>query len=240
MKSFILTCLILSVSLTTFAQKPTKVQLSEQLTTEKHQVSNFTGIDISSDFKAYVTFGSETSLEIKSNENMHAHIVVKQKDDMLVITEKDNLWLKGDQTLEAHITVPTLDYIKGSEDAIIVLKNELVANSLKLVLDEDSTIEGELTLKTLDIDLDEDSYATVSGRADKVSGKLKEDSEFKNYDFVIGDLDLTLIEDSVAELTVLGEMSLNLMGDSEMSFKGNPTIKRKIIVGDSELRQVNK
>jgi len=182
---------------------------------------NFVGINISTDFKAVVTKGNETSVRIECDDNLMPHILVEIQGGILHVRKNKNWNIRGKETLIAHITMPRIKSIHGSDDAVIELTNKFSPSELQIV-----KLRG-------------DSYMTVWGSAKEVNARLRGDSEIKDYDFVITNLNLDLDGDSIAELTVEGIMDVDLDGDSEMRYKGSPKIRRQSVRGDSDLRKVN-
>ncbi len=215
------------------------IKASGKVVTKDYQVSDFSGVDISTDFQAYITFSDQTSVTIEVDDNMVNFVEVNVNNGVLSVRENSRSWVKGKQTLNAYISVPSLDYIKGSSDAIIVLKNPLNTDRLKVDLSGDSTLEGEVNANSIDTYLKGDSYLTISGGADHLKGDVSGDSEIRNYDLVIKNIDLKLRGDSVAEVTVQESMKVDLNGDSEMRYKGNPEVMKQYVRGDSEIRKVN-
>lgn len=226
-----------ALSLQSFAQQT--INPSGNVISKDYSVSSFDGVEISTDFHAFITFGNETAVRIEADDNMHEHLTVAVSEGHLTVRHKSGMNIRGKETLIAHITVPSLDYIQGSADAVIVLKNELKADELKVELRGDSTLDGDIVAGNMHVDLRGDSYLTISGRANKLEAHLRGDSEIKDFDFTVGELDLDLAGDSIAELTVENHMDVNINGDSEMRYKGNPKTGRQIVRGDSELHKVN-
>lgn len=228
--------LFLLASLSTFAQKVIKP--SGNITTESHNLSGFTGIDISTDFKAIVTFANETSVRIEADDNMHPHLEIEVTGNTLSVRHSRGLNIRGKETLIAHITVPTLNNIAGSDDALIELKNELKSPTLKMHLSGDSMLNGMLSIGSFDVELEGDSYLTVSGSADNMHAHIKGDSMIKDFDFVVQDLNLSLKGDSMASITVQGKMNINVIGDSVMQYKGTPKIVKQHVGEDSVVRHM--
>jgi len=219
----------------------TKIKPSGNVITKDYSVADFHKINISSDFTAKVTIGGAIEVKVDVDDNMQEYVFVESKNDMLTVMQKSpsgNFWVQGKETLIAHITVPSLDYIKASEDAIVILETKLVADNLTVELEEDSTLDGELIVSSLDVNLDEDSYLTVSGKADRMTAVLTEDSEMRNMKFEVGGLDVKLEEDSIMKITVNGKLNARLNGDSEMVYRGNPTSVNQVVRGDSEIERI--
>ena len=215
------------------------IRPSGNIISENFDKKGFVGIDISTDFKAIVTKADQFSVRIESDDNLMPHILVEKRGGVLVVKHAGNLNIQGKEILVAHISMPNLESVRGSSDAIIELTNKFKIKHLLVELSSDSVLKGEIDVENLEAKLSGDSYLTFWGTANKVEAQLRGDSVIKNYDFVINQLDLDLRGDSVAELTIEDQMKVNLNGDSEMRYKGSPNIVQQSVRGDSEIYRVN-
>ena len=89
-QGLILTLLTFAFAIQSFAQWTT-IRPSGNVTTEKHNVGDFTGLKVSTDFKAYITFGPNTSVEIESDDNMHQHLKVAVEAGTLIVRQKGSI-----------------------------------------------------------------------------------------------------------------------------------------------------
>jgi len=217
------------------------IELSRNITTETKNITGFDKIDVSEDFEVHIHFSdSSEKVEIQANENLHALIQVKKEGRTLKIDTKSystGSWNnKGGakERLVAIITVTNLTEIRGNEDVTIVLEDAIQAEELTISLDEDSTLEGFLDVQYLVVKLNEDSVLDIAGSAHTMQVKANEDSSIYGYDFVVGQLDIVLNEDSEAKLTVNGDIDLRAREDSSFHYQGKGHFVRKRLTGDSE------
>ena len=220
------------------------IELSSKITTETKNITDFDKIDASEDFEVIIRFSDNSeSVKIEANENLHDLINVRKEGNTLKIDTKSystrNGWGKkggAKERLVAYITAKKLSEITGSEDVVFELEDKLVANSLKINLDEDCTLEGHIEVQNLVVELDEDSVLDLEGSAQNMELEANEDSMIKGYDFVVGDLAVELSGDSQAKLTVNGDIQLRARGDSNFHYRGKGNIVRQRLSGDSEVK----
>ncbi len=222
------------------------IKLSETITKETKNITDFDKIEISEDFKVFIRF-SETveKVEIEANENLHELIQVRQEGSRLIIDTKSYSHRSGDgwksgakERLVAYITAKKLTEISAVEDVVIELEDKLYADHLSINLNEDCTLEGNLEVEHLDVDLNEDSVLDIYGSAKTMRVDANEDSKIEGLRFVVDNLDIDLNEDSEATLTVNGEIDLSAKGDSYFHYKGDAKFTRKKLRGDSEVRNL--
>lgn len=232
-----ITLLSLAMAIQSIAQMV--VRPSGNVTKENHDVGSFTGLDVSTDFKAFITFSNTTSVQIESDDNMHKHIKVAVEGNTLVIRQKGPINVKGRETLIAHISVPSLKMIKASGDAVVKLENKLKTDVLSVSLSGDSKLDGELAVGEMTAEIRGDSYLTLSGTANLLDARVRGDSHLKSFDFEVGSLKLNLSGDSIAKLTIKESMDVDISGDSVMKYKGSPKVEHQRVRGDSELAKVD-
>ena len=217
-------CFIFSLCLTCgFSQwGDNHITLSDNITTETKNITGFDKLEVSEDFKVYIRFSDTAEkVEIRANENLHDMIEVEKSGETLKISTKSYStggWGKkrrgAEERLVAYITANNLSVIKATEDVKIVLKDNFYADNLTIDLDEDSTLEGYIEAKKLVVKLNEDSFLDIEGAVKTMKVDANEDSGIKGYDFVVGDLEIDINEDSEVKLTVNGEIDLRAKEDS--------------------------
>lgn len=213
-----------------------RVNASGEVTTVEHIFTDFTGIDISSDFKAFITITeSEESISIEADDNLHEHIVVELNGTILEIRLKNNTCIKGNETLNAYISSDMLTSFEASGDSEIFLENELQAEDVTIELSGDSKFDGLLTVTDLDVELRGDSKILLVGSTDKLEATAKGDSKIENFGFSVNKLEIDLSGDSEAYLTVHETIDISASGDSKLFYKGDASIVRQNLSGDSEI-----
>lgn len=246
MKSSILSlALTLSLTIASAQWGDNYIKLSHNITTETRNFTGFDKIEVSEDFEVRIRLSDTAEkVELEANENLHDLIQVEKEGKTLKIYTKPystsynsrNKKSGAKERLVAYITAKSLSEIKGNEDVIIVLEDKLYSDKLTIALDEDSTFEGFLEVKNLVVQLDEDCILDIEGSAQSMEVAANEDSIIKGYDFEVGDLAIELDEDSVAKLTVNGDIDLRAREDSYFHYQGEGRFTRKRLTGDSEVK----
>jgi len=222
------------------------IKLSHNIKAETKAITGFSKIDVTEDFLVYLRCADTEEVIIEANENLHDLINVEQHGETLKIftdpysySYDSRKGKKGSakEKLVAYITAKQITGITAEEDVIIELKGKLIGEELTIDLNEDSALDGELEVKNLIVNLNEDSILDIEGSAQTMKAKADEDSIIKSFDFVVGNLELDLNEDSQAKLTVNGDIDLRAREDSFFYHKGPGTFTRKKLTGDSKVKK---
>lgn len=212
------------------------IKASNDVTIETANVSNYSGLKVSNEFNAYVTFSdTEEKIEIEANDNLHRKIVVEKDGDYLVVKMKRHTIVRGRTTLNVFITTKNINKFNASGDSQIQLNSPLTTSYADINLSGDSYFSGELFVENLKIDAKGNSEASIFGTVDRLNVELKGASELKDYDLEVDDLIIELRGASDARLTANNTIDIEARGDSRLRYKGNADVTHQNLSGNSKV-----
>ena len=243
------------------------IRVSDEVSTREYDFDNITALTVATDFKAYVNFSeTEEEVRIKANNNLFGKIDIYQDGGRLTVKLKNNINIKGKETLQLFITTRQIRDFRASSDAAIYLDSPLNAPNVSVDLSSDAYFEGDITTERFDFEASSDANADVfvdANRAhlnlsssakivgefqvNEVNARLSSDSQVDLFGNV-GDLEATLSSDSRFEDygLVVDNLEISLSSDSDAYLTVNNTIdveantdSRLFYKGDAEIiRQV--
>jgi hypothetical protein len=212
------------------------IGVSDEITTKHIYVSNFTRLEVSDDFNAYIIFSdTEESVKIEANENLHRHIIIENDGGRLNIRFKNNLNVIGRETLNVFITTKRINDFRANGDSKITLNNLLTDSSIKIRVTGDSYFYGEIDANNLELIVLGDSKADLYGYAKNLDADLAGDSSLIDYDLTVENLKIKLSGDSDAYLTATESIEIDASGDSSLHYKGGAIITYQHLTGDSKI-----
>lgn len=212
------------------------IGISDDVTTKHIHVSNFTRLEVSNDFNAYITFSdTEESVEIEANDNLHRHIIVENDGGRLIIRLKNNLNVIGRETLNVYITTRKINDFRVNGDSRITLNNLLSDSSIKIRATGDSYFYGEIDTNNLDLIILGDSKADLYGYVKNLDADLAGDSSLIDYNLTVENLKVKLSGDSDAYLTITKSIEIDASGDSSLHYKGDAIVTHQHLTGDSKI-----
>ena len=222
MKSNFVLLVFLSVSILFTSCIREGINPSSNVTSVAHNVSGFSGIEVSSAFEVFVTFSdTEESVIIEANDNLQDEIIVQKVNNQLVIRLKNGINIRGNSTLNAIISTTDATAFDGSGATNFIFKNQLNADRVHIDLSGASTLSGNLVVDELNIDLSGASEVEVSGNSEDLTIEASGASNLEDYDFVTNDLNADLSGASNLEVTVNGQLNVEASGASGVYFKGD-------------------
>lgn len=217
-----------------------KITPSGPVTRESHQISGFTGLDVSNAINATVTFSdAEEGVIIEANENVQEVIEVFRQGTELVIKLKDNTSIRGNATLKATITANSLDEFEASGASAITLLDVLYGDNVSVELSGASSFWGEVRVNTIDAELSGASFMDILGKTNEAYFEASGASTLKDYDFNINSLYIDLSGASNAHFTVHETVDVEASGASNLYFAGDAMIKKQVLSGASTVTRVD-
>lgn len=140
--------------------------------TQERIVGSFSGIHQTTSADVYITKGSSTSVKVKADADKIDNIVTEVEDGILIIKTKKNF--RYIKTLEVHITMPSLDYLKNSGSGDFDISGEMEGTNVVFEINGSGDIDAELEASNLQLSISGSGDVKFSGvRGDlaiKISG----------------------------------------------------------------------
>ncbi|MEP1488377.1 MAG: DUF2807 domain-containing protein [Algibacter sp.] len=217
-----------------------RVTSDDEITFKTIDITDFNTIEIANDMNAYITFSdTEEHIEIEANENLHKYITAKKEGDKLIVKLKNNLNIRGAETLNVYITTNQIDAFKALADAKIYLQNTLITNSAEITVSADSYFTGEVDVNYLKVAAFADAKVDVYGYVNTLSTKLSADAKLEGYDLIVNNLKIDMAADCDANLTVLETIDIDAAADCVLRYKGDAIIIHQNLRVDSKIIKVN-
>lgn len=231
--SFIIFVFTLFIASNLIAQK---TQLSSDIITKSFDFSDYSKLDVASDFNVNVTLSSKKeAITVKANSNLMEYVTVYKEGNTLFLRLKKNTWFKGKMILDVAVSTAMISEYTASSDAIITLKTPLTTDTVRIDCKGDAIFKGTVTANILFVNGKSDARIILSGAATTMTLNLKSDSDFINKDFAVKNLTVSLSGDSKATLTVTEMLDATANGDSKLRYAGNPPKVRQSSHGDSDI-----
>lgn len=250
-------CFILLASFSIHAQN--RIQLSSETASKSFSFSDYTAIDVASDFKVNVGFSTnEESLVVTANDNLLDRVNIYQKGKTLYFRLEPKTNTRGRMILDVELTTAMLHSFVGSSDAIIVVKNtikhnkvdlslrsdaqftgDIEAKSLRIDASSDAQINSKVTVKDCDLKAKSDAIINLDGTIGRLYASLSSDSQFKNRNLSIEDVNIKMSGDSQAWIRITNSLEATASGDSVLKYAGNPRLINRRVTGDAKIIEVD-
>ena len=199
---------------------------SGNIVEETRGVVGATGVELSGEASLTIKQGTPEQLVLRTDDNLMSLIITEVKDNILVIGSQPNTDIEPSQTIEADLTLNTIDTINLSGVGNIASSN-LTTNHLELTM----TGVGDIAISNLEsLTLD----ALISGVGDVSISGIVEDQiinfssigEYKSDNLNSKTADVEVSNIGSATIRVSTSLNANITGSGSVFYHGSPAVTR--------------
>jgi len=209
---------------------------SGNLTTETHDLSDFSRIEAHNGFELEITMSNTFSIEITADDNVQEYVEVEKSGNTLSIRLLGTRFYDS-VTLRARVTMPDLYKIEltgGSQAAISGFSS---AHDFEADLSGGSQLSGDITAGDAEFELSGGSQVSLEGSGDDLFINASGGSQLDLEDFLIDNADINLSGGSWATININGILDANLSGGSRVEYVGDPNLGDINLSGASTVSQ---
>ncbi|MDA8218884.1 MAG: DUF2807 domain-containing protein [Dehalococcoidales bacterium] len=209
---------------------------SGKVVTKDMNISAFTKVDVSNNFKVQITQGSSYKVTITTNDNMLDFLDVHKDGQTLVLALQSGTY--SNITLQANVTMPDLQGLRlpGATNGTV--------DGFKSQSNVDIEVSGasKLTVNSEfgDVKITDSgaSHITATGSGNGLNLDVSGASTADLQGFAVKDATVGLSGASNATVDVTGRLDANLSGASTLSYTGSPTLGNVNVTGASSLKKL--
>ncbi len=199
------------------------------------EVTPFSALEVSSTFQVRVSVGSAEAVTVRVDDNIVDLLDVGVEGDTLHVGLKPSTGTMS-ATLEADVTVRTLDSLGVSGASTVTVSDSLAAHDLAVTISGASRLIAPLGIESGRLELSGASNAHLSGSAAALDVTVGGASDLEAADLSIGELTIDLSGASHAAVTVTTSLSAGASGASNLQYAGSPEIQRAETSGASSIQ----
>jgi hypothetical protein len=212
------------------------VEGSGEVVTIDVPIDDFSRLVVTHSFEVNVTVGDEPSLTLRVDDNLEASLNVGVTDDTLRIGLEPRTSVSN-ATLEADVTVTSLDAIEGS-GAVNVHLGTLTGPTLELQLSGASELDGTVDFESMTGKISGASNVSLSGRSGTLDIEASGASDLSLLDLEVDLLTVRLSGASSAEASVNDSIEASLSGASSLRYRGDPDVSTLDVSGASSIGKI--
>ncbi|MGB1247442.1 MAG: head GIN domain-containing protein [Chitinophagales bacterium] len=227
----ILFTLFISLS---FASRPIKgngINTQQEIT-----VDYFSKLSVDGMFDVQIEQGETQEVKISTDENIIKHVKAEVIDGELTITLSKPT--KNIDKIALMITVTDISVINLSGAASLYSDVVISAENLTITTIETAKAQLEVATKELYIQSSGTSQLILAGTTDDLSVVTTATSYFDGLSLETADCTASAEDVSSIRINVKNNLSVLALGNSMVSFKGNPTIEDMTVGRDSKFNML--
>ena len=198
-----------------------------------HAISVRDGIDL------VLSYGDEAVVVSAAEPKYLEHIKTVVENGVLKISYKEQGKLSWNisRKLKAYVSFKTLRAVSASGGSDVTVEGVIRSSELSIGISGGSDFSGGIEIDKFNVNQSGGSDINVTGVAKKVSINASGGSDFNGYGLTVDVCSVEASGGSDVEVTVSGELSARASGASDISYKGNPSVKESKTSGASTVSQ---
>jgi Putative auto-transporter adhesin, head GIN domain len=197
---------------------------SGNVISETRPAGNFDAISVGGGFEVEVKIGPVTSVLVEADDNIMKYIEIKTVGSTLKIGTED-LHNYSDVHMKVFITTPSLNTIKASASADVVVKDVMVSTGkITLKATSSSSIKTEVNAPEIESDANSSATINVQGKTKNYDADASSSADINSFDLLSENT--TAKASSSATVRVYASVSLNASASSsgDIEYKGAATV----------------
>ncbi len=190
---------------------------SKTITTTDYDIISAVGfIDI------HLEEGTEGNITVTTDDNLHEHLEIEVKDNVLILTTKNNVNLSTEKGV--HITVPFEQIsevtLTGSGD--IDSKDKITAEEFNTSVTGSGDIVLDVEASKVKVDVVGSGDVTLSGATTDLEVEILGSGNFKGFDLISQNTNVSCSGSGDAKVVAKGKLKARINGSGDIIYKGNP------------------
>lgn len=197
----------------------------------------FRSIEIRGPIKLYYSEDAETHVAVSANSDASRDRIrtTVSEGELKVSLENGVIWDWGNQEFRVYITAPTLERVKASGAADVIIVDALHAENLQIDFSGASDFSGKLDCTTLNVMLSGASDLKTKGTAKQANIQCSGASSFSGTSLKVNEADLNASGASGLRVAVNGTLKAKASGASHIEVKGAPKVYAQKSSGASSI-----
>ena len=200
---------------------------------ETRDVSDFTGVHVSTGIDVYLSEGNDFEVTVEADENLIEVILTEVKGDMLVV-KTDRVNIRRAKSKKVHVTLPELTELKISSAGDCEGRTPFKCDDLRLGISSAGDLSLEVEADKIFLDISSSGDAKIEGSTNVLDASLSSAGGLYAYDLIAKKVDVGVSSAGDARVHATEEISMNASSAGNIYYMGDAQIihKRKSSAGD--------
>ena len=206
-----------------------RVRGSGNVIMQSRNISNFTGVSISSAMDLYVKQDSAFSVKVETDDNLQRYIIVREEGGLLRISQENNLNLDVTGKIKVFVSAPAYKSLEATGACNIFSENMLSSNeAIDIDLTGASSASVELKSPKVSADLTGASALALKGETKEFSIEGSGSSNVRCFDLKTEETRIEMSGACDAEVSASVKLDVRASGASDVKYKGSPSVSQDV------------
>jgi len=221
LKALLAGILVIGVTACVNGQMRRTVYGNKQVVTKERPAGNFTGLKVSTGIDVYLKQGSQESISVEADENLHEYIITEIKNGVLNVYSDANI--RSAERKRVYVTMDEIRSIQTTSAGDIIGETPVKTDELELSASSAGNINLEIYAKKIAIDISSSGDMTLNGNADMLNASLSSAGDLNAYDLEVKEADVSVSSAGDADIYVSDKLTARASSAGDIRYRGNPT-----------------
>jgi hypothetical protein len=187
---------------------------------KERNTGSFTGVKVSTGIDVFLSQGSNISIEVEADENLHEYIITEVQGDVLHVYSDANI--RKARMKRVYVTLKDVNYLSTTSAGDMIGETPVRTDDLKLNASSAGDIKLEVYAKNVEADISSSGDMTLTGEADMLEGDLSSAGDLNAYNFKVREADISVSSAGNADIYVTERLRARASSAGDINYKGNP------------------
>ncbi|KPL14664.1 MAG: hypothetical protein AMS26_09880 [Bacteroides sp. SM23_62] len=192
---------------------------SGNVVTEERDVDDFDGLKVSSGIDVIIRQGTEISLELEADDNLHEAIITEVVDNTLKIYTRKNI--RNARSKKVFLIYRDLNTIRISSAGDVTGENTLQTDNLSIDLSSAGDLKLDVQAEKIECDISSSGDARLSGHTDVLAASLSSAGDLYAYELIAKKVDISCSSAGDARVYATEEFKLRSSSAGSIYYKGD-------------------
>jgi hypothetical protein len=215
-----------------------RVRGSGNVIMQSRNVSNFTGVSISSAMDLYLKQDPSFSVKVETDDNLQQYVIVTVENGVLHIKPRDNINLDETGKIKVFVSAPVFRSMEAT-GACNIFSENMLSSSEAIDIDLTGASEARVELKSpkVSADLTGASSLSLKGETKEFSIEGSGSSNVRCFDLLTEETRIDMSGACDAEVFASVKLDIKASGASDVKYKGNAAVSQDVS-GAGSVRKV--
>ncbi len=191
--------------------------------TQSMDIEGFTGIHTSSGIDVTLSQADDYFVELEADENLHDHIIVERRGDMLYIGTEHNIYRA--KSRRVNVEMPVLEELKISSAGDIKGGTPFEVEDLEIDVSSAGDLELEVMADAIDLSISSSGDCRLRGEARELEARLSSAGDLHAFDLYAGVVKVRVSSAGDARVTAGKEISMVVTSAGNIYYRGDAAVK---------------
>jgi len=220
LRSLTIAIMLLSISCYIQAQSWKTVSGNGDVVTKERKTDSFTGLKVSSGIDVYLKQGSEVTVTVEADENLHEYILTEVRNGVLNVYSEANI--RDAEKKRVYVTMKEIRSIRTTSAGDVIGESPINSDNLELSASSAGDIKIEVKSKDLDVDISSSGDITLRGEADMLRADLSSAGDLNAYELQTREANISVSSAGDADINVSERINARASSAGDINYRGDP------------------